>query len=324
MQDHCRDDDFDVFLSTWNRIQNYTTPGMHFRIATWLQKSCGHGSARLLLQAFRASGKSTIVGLFLVWLLCRDPDLRILVLAAESTLAEKMVRTTRKIIEKHPLARHLNPNNPDQWAADSFTVKRKRVSRDPSVLARGLYANITGTRADIIICDDVEVPNTCDTAEKREKLRERLAENEFILTPGGSQIYIGTPHTYFTLYADAPRTEIGETDIFLKGFDRLSIPLLDKAGESAWPERYKDADIERMRRMSGPMKFASQMMLEPVTIIEGRLDTGLLLPYRDELILQEIQKKALLSIGGRKMVSGCGWWDPAYGGASFACPCGCL
>lgn len=314
--DRCINNDFNVFLSTWNATQNYTTPGIHFQIATWLQKCSVRGETRLLLQAFRASGKSTLVGLFSAWLLCRDPDLRILVLSAESNLAEKMVRTIRKIIEKHPWTRHLRPNDPDQWAADSFTVRRKRIGRDPSVLARGVYANTTGTRADVIICDDVEVPNTCDTADKREKLRERLLENDFILTPDGVQLYIGTPHSYYTIYADKPRTEIGEEDVFLKDFERLSIPVLDKNGQSAWPERYKIEDIDDIRRASGPMKFSSQMMLEPVNILESRLDAALLRRYDDSLEAREVQQSLVLSIGGRKIVSCSAWWDPAFGKAA--------
>lgn len=309
----CNQYDFGVFLDLWNATQNQPTPTLHFRIARWLQKSWEHGETRLLLQAFRASGKSTIVGIFIAWILSRDPDLRILVLSAESTLAQKMVRTIRKLIEKHPLTAHLRPKNPDQWAADSFTVMRSRVSRDPSVLARGLYANTTGTRADIIICDDVEVPNTCDTAEKRERLRERLAENDFILVPGGTQIYIGTPHSYYSIYAKDPRISIGEKDIFLKGFDRLSIPLLRRDGSCNWPERYSVEDIERMRRMSGPARFSSQMMLKPVNITQGRLDPSLLNPYAHDLSYQEIQQSMVLSIGGRKIVSASAWWDPSFG-----------
>ena len=164
--DRCKTDGFDVFLASWNATQNYKTPFIHFRSATWLQKCWERGEARLLLQAFRASGKSTLCGLFLAWLLTRDPDLRILVLSAEASLAEKMVRTVRKVIERHPSTAAIRPNNPDQWASDSFTVKRKRVSRDPSVLGRGLYANVTGARADVIVCDDVEVPNTCESANE--------------------------------------------------------------------------------------------------------------------------------------------------------------
>lgn len=313
-QDCCKTVDFGVFLALWNETQNLQTPTIHFRIARWLQKCWESGDRRLILQAFRASGKSTIAGLFIAWLLSAvDPDLRFLILSAEASLSRKMVRNIRRVIENHPLTTHLKPNNPEEWAEDRFTVSRKRVSRDPSVLARGLYANTTGTRADIILCDDVEVPNTCDTADKRERLRERLSENEFILTPGGMQLYIGTPHTYFSLYAKQPRREIGEEEIFLKNYCRLNIPILNKDGVSNWPERYSGEDIETMRLQAGPSKFSSQMMLVPVNILEGRLDPALLRRYDDPLHDQEIQRSLVLSIGGKKIMSASAWWDPSFG-----------
>ncbi len=313
-QDRCNTVDFGVFLILWNASQQQKTPTIHFRMAAWLQKSLVNGNRHLLLQAFRASGKSTIVGLYIAWRLCNNPDLRILVLSAESKLAQKMVRTVRKVIEKHPLTQAIRPNRPDQWAADSFTVKRPKISRDPSVLAHGLFANITGTRADIIICDDVEVPNTCDTAEKRIRLRERLSENDFILTPGGTQIYIGTPHTYFTIYADRPRKEIGEQEIFLKDFTRLVLPLVDENGESLWPERYDETEVARLRAASGPIKFSSQMMLQPASLENGRLDAALLHRYDEEILATEAQGALVLSLCRRKLVSASAWWDPSFGG----------
>ncbi len=318
-QEHCQCPDLHLFLSAWNRSQNLTTPDMHFQIATWLQKCWELGKTRLILQAFRASGKSTLVAIFAAWLLCRDTDLRILVLSAESILAEKMARMIRKVIENHPMTKGLRPDRVDQWAADSFTIKRNRISRDPSVLARGLHANVTGTRADVILCDDVEVPNTCDTAEKREKLRERLGENDFILTPGGTILYIGTPHTYYTIYADKPRTELGEEEVFLKRHERKAVPIIDENGKSVWPERYPLEDIEEMRVHSGPMKFASQMMLEPVNILNSKLDSALLKRYDEEIIYSEAQQTIRLSLCGKKLASVSAWWDPAFGsGASDA------
>lgn len=265
--------------------------------------------------AFRASGKSTLIALYSAWRLCRDPDLRILVLSAESSLSERMVRNIRKIIEKHPLTRNLIPKKADQWANDCFTVRRGRELKEPSVRAAGLFSNITGSRADIIICDDVEVPNTCDTADKRRILRERLSENEYILVPGGTQIYAGTPHTWDSIYMDTPRRELGQEDVFLKDYKRFSLPILNAQGQSAWPQRYSKADIEYLKRQTGPNKFASQMMLTPVNITEGRLDPALLKRYDDHLDVKEVHQKIHLSILGKKLVSCSAWWDPAFGSA---------
>lgn len=304
--------DFRIFLILWNKIQGQGTPHIHLRMADWLQKRWESGDTRLLLMAFRSCGKSTIVGIFAVWIFYRNPDLRILVLAAEMSLARRMVRSVRRMIERHPLTTQLKPARPDQWAGDRFTVNRGLELRDPSMMARGIDANITGCRADIIICDDVEVPNTCDTSDKRENLRDVLRELDFVLVPGGTMLYVGTPHSWFTIYADEPRGEIGEDRIFLDGYSRLKLPILDALGNSQWPERFTDADIVRMKHQTGPNKFRSQMMLEPVNIADGRLNPALLQRYDGDLHYN--RELNILTLSGRQMVSCSAYWDPAFGG----------
>ncbi|RDD60207.1 hypothetical protein DRB17_19280 [Ferruginivarius sediminum] len=288
-------------------------PRLHARMARWLEEAWQGGERELLLMAFRSAGKSTIVGLFCAWLLGRDPSLRILVLAADQALAVKMVRNVKRIVERHAFLERLKPERLDQWASDRFTVERPHELRDPSMLARGIGANITGSRADVVICDDVEVPNTCETAEKRTDLRERLAEIDYVLVSGGMQLYVGTPHTYYTIYAGTPRTDAGEEQPFLAGFRRLELPLLEGDGTSAWPERFPPRQIESMRRRSGPNKFASQMLLQPVNIADGRLDPDKLVFYDGELDYAEGNREAVLTLAGRRLVSASCWWDPSYG-----------
>ena len=206
----------------------------------------------------------------------------------------------------------MKPREKDQWASDRFTVERPTELRDPSMLARGIGGNITGSRADVVICDDVEVPNTCDTAPKRAELRERLAELDYVLTPGGLQLYVGTPHSYYTIYAHEARAETGETRPFLEGFARLELPLLDGRGRSRWPERFDGAAVESLRTRHGPNKFASQMLLTPVNFAGGRLDPALLRHYAGEFSYREAQGEAILSLEDRRIVSATAWWDPAF------------
>ncbi|NCO02712.1 MAG: phage terminase large subunit [Alphaproteobacteria bacterium] len=307
--------DFAVFLETWNAIQNMQTPQVHCRIADWLQACWDHGDTKMLLMAFRSCGKSTLVGLFCAWLLWRDQNLRILVLAAESNLAGKMVRNIKKIIERHPFTKNLKPNNPDQWAADRFTIKREAELRDPSVLGAGIAGNITGSRADLIIYDDVEVPNTSRSSDLRQDLRERVTESQFVLTAGGRQIFVGTPHTYFSIYADVPRMELDEETEFLTGFKRLEVPIIDDKGQSAWPERYPIEAIDAIKAERGPNKFQSQMMLQPINVVESRLNTGLLQFYEEDISEHIAQNTLQIKIGETKMVSCSAWWDPAFGAA---------
>jgi hypothetical protein len=304
---------FRQFVWLWNRCQGQATPPLHVEIAEWLGQRWRSGDRRLVLLVFRSAGKSTLVGIFCAWLLLNDPDLRILVLAAEHDLARKMVRNVKRIIERHPLTRHLVPRRAEQWASDQFTVQRRLTRRDPSLLARGIGSNITGSRADVVICDDVEVPSTCATAPRREELRLRLQEISYVLVPGGLQLYVGTPHSYHTIYAEEHRDDRGETSPFLADFQRLCIPLLDDRGLSRWPERFSAEKITEIRRQSGPAKFDSQMLLRPRNVEEIRLDPAHLIRYDAQLELREANGEAILSLAGRRLVSASCWWDPAYG-----------
>ena len=304
---------FSHFVWIWNARQGQTTPRLHLFIARWLEARWQNGDRELLLLAFRSSGKSTLVGLFCAWLLFRNPGLRILVLAGDFALARKMVRNVKRLIEQHPLTRILKPARADQWAADQFTVRRSAELRDPSMLAKGIAANITGLRADVVICDDVEVPNTCDTPAKRAELRTRLRELDYVLVPGGLQLFVGTPHTHYSIYAAEPRLEAGERQPQLASFNRLELPLLDEAGRSRWPERFTPERIEAIRKRAGPAKFESQMLLRPRSITEGRLDPDRLRLYEADLRYLQGNKEALLMLGEQRLVSASCWWDPAYG-----------
>jgi hypothetical protein len=293
---------FELFLSVWNMQQQMGTPRIHRDIAHWLSHHPHHARKRFVLQAFRGCGKSTLVGLYAAWRLMHNPDMRILVLAADQTLATKMVRMVRKVIEKHPLTQSLRPLKMEQWAADRITVQRPTVSRDPSILAAGIKSNITGMRADLIIADDVEVPKTSDTADKRSVLRQHLKELDFILTPQGEILYIGTPHAEDSIYTS-----------FCSSYIHLTIPLCDTRGRSVWPERFPNTRIDHIREQVGPLHFASQMMLQPVALSNVRLDPQLLRAYDAPLTLREGGGESVLSIGETRMVSCACWWDPSLG-----------
>jgi hypothetical protein len=189
-----------AFLDSWNALLGLSTPAHHKKIMRFLVRSHEKPPRRALLTAFRHSGKSTVVGIFAAWLLKIKPESRILILSAEQTLASRMVGHIRHIMENHPECGGMTPVIKKEWASHKMTISRPIGIREPSVICQGVHGNITGLRSDLIICDDVEVPNTANTASKREILRERLRELDFILSPNGSIIYIGTPHAADTIY----------------------------------------------------------------------------------------------------------------------------
>ena len=136
--------------------------------------------------------------------------------------------------------------------------------------------------------------------------------------PGGLQLYVGTPHTFYSIYSDNPEVETtddADTEMrpYLDGFKRLELALLNEKGLSRWPERFSENKIDEIKKRTGPNKFASQMMLRPVSIAEGRLEPDRLILYETELDYREGNDEAILMLGARRLVSASCWWDPAYG-----------
>ena len=72
-------------------------------------------------------------------------------------LAAERGRFLRDAIAGNPRLRlvfpHLRPGDP--WAADGFTVARPGNVIGPSVAAFGVGAATTGSRADLLVCDDI-------------------------------------------------------------------------------------------------------------------------------------------------------------------------
>lgn len=86
------------------------------------------------------------------------------------------------------------PKDNQRQSKIEFDVAPAEPDQSPSVKSVGITGQITGTRADIIVADDVEVLNNSATADMREKLLERTKEFSAILKPKKEArvIYLGT------------------------------------------------------------------------------------------------------------------------------------
>lgn len=288
-----------------------TTPNVHVQIAEFLESEYQNKSDLQLLMAFRGCGKSTMIGLYGVWRLLKDPNLRILIISADDGLAQRMVRNMRRIIERFWLAETLRPHAPDQWGTDRFTVQRTAEWRDPSVTGCGIYSNFTGMRADLIICDDVEVPSTSDTFDKRESLRELLTELSYTLAIPGMTLFAGTPHTVHTIYKTADDLSGHEKEKpFLSAARLLKIPIYDADGAPAWPERFSAVQIEKIKKRSTEAHFKSQMLLLPTSYESGDFRGDHVQVYDEEMYYSPELNQVY--IGHIKMVSCSAWWDPSF------------
>ena len=191
--------DFKLFLQAlWAELGLPSPTRAQYAIAEYLQ----NGPKRLQLQAFRGVGKSWITGAFVLWTLFNDPERKVMIISASKERADNMSIFLQKLIIDTPWLKHLQPKSDDsRWSRISFDVNCS-PHQAPSVKSVGITGQLTGSRADLMILDDVEVPGNSLTEFMREKLLQLCTEAESILTPKSDSriMYLGTPQTTFTIY----------------------------------------------------------------------------------------------------------------------------
>ena len=192
-------EDFKLFLQAlWSQLELPSPTRAQYAIADYLQ----NGPKRLQIQAFRGVGKSWITGAFVLWTLFNDPERKIMIISASKERADNMSIFLQKLIIETPWLAHLRPKADDsRWSRISFDVACS-PHQAPSVKSVGITGQLTGSRADLMILDDIEVPGNSMTELMREKLLQLCTEAESILTPKGDSriMYLGTPQTTFTVY----------------------------------------------------------------------------------------------------------------------------
>ena len=185
-----------VFFLLWAERMKWDVPDIHVQACLWLENR----GKLAVLRCFRGFGKSTLLAVYNAWRYYKDPSFRILHQSESDGTAYKTSRDTQNVLRRHPLTQGMMPEGlgtVEQWWVEGA---QEFDSRNASMYAKGILSNVTSARADECQNDDPEVPKNIGTPEAREKLRYRLGEQVHILVPGGSRLFIGTPHTHDSLY----------------------------------------------------------------------------------------------------------------------------
>lgn len=236
---------------------------------------------RFILQAFRGIGKSFITCAFVVWKLWNNPDLKFMIVSASKERADANSVFIKRIIDLMPQLQELKPKQGQRDAVISFDVGPAKPDHSPSVKSVGITGQLTGSRADILIADDVEVPNNSATQAARDRLSELVKEFDAILKPGGTIIYLGTPQNEMTLYRELegrgytttiwPARYPRDKKDWQSYGDRLAPMLqaeLEEDPESFYWRptdgvRFDDTDLKERELSYGKAGFALQFMLNP-------------------------------------------------------------
>ena len=260
----------------WKSIGLPNLTPIQVDIAQYLQSP---PSDRVIIQGFRGVAKSFLTCAYAVWRLWQDRDLKVLIISASRDRADDNARFIKSIIRTLPFLADMKADKTQLDTQNIFNVGGAQADISPSVKSVGITGQITGTRADLLISDDVEVPKNSGTQLQRDKLSEAVKEYDAILKPGGQIIYLGTPQNEASLYNVLQKrgysTRIWpvlypENEAELESYGDSLAPFIadryrsdpDKyKGTSTDPQRFDDIEIEKRRLSYGRAGFALQFLL---------------------------------------------------------------
>jgi len=269
--------DFRNFLYlVWKHLNLPDPTPLQYDIAEYLQ----HGPKRSVIMAFRGVGKSWITSAFVVHQLLLDPSKNILVVSASKNRSDDFSTFTLRIIQEIPILQGLKPSENQRFSKIAFDVGPAPASHAPSVKSLGISSQLTGSRADIIVADDVEVANNSATQGMRDKLDEQVKEFDAIIKPLDSSriIFLGTPQCEDSIYNKLRErgyksriwpSEYPDEVEATNNYGGDLAPLIadniasDTVGTSTEPLRFTDLDLEERKMSYGRTGYALQFMLNP-------------------------------------------------------------
>ena len=213
----------------------------------------------------------------MLWTLFKNPEKKIMIISASKERADNMSIFLQKLIIETPWLSHLRPKSDDaRWSRISFDVNCS-PHQAPSVKSVGITGQLTGSRADLMVLDDIEVPGNSLTEMMREKLLQLCTEAESILTPKDDSriMYLGTPQTVFTVYRKLAERSYkpfiwpARYPRDLANYEGLIAPQLQEdidMGAEKWhltdPDRFNEDDLIEREAAMGRSNFMLQFMLD--------------------------------------------------------------
>lgn len=198
----------------------------------------------------RAHQKSHAIAIWVAWYITRTPWTTVLYVSATEGLALQQVYAIKQILESKvyrkywPEMIHEDEAKREKWSASEVKVdhpKRAEMNvRDPTLLAKSVGANTTGLHCDVLVYDDIVVPDNAYSLEGRTTVSSAVSQFSSILNPGGICKAVGTRYHPNDVYGTWQDTKVelydeqgemvGEYDKWIT-FERA----VEEGGNYIWP-----------------------------------------------------------------------------------------
>lgn len=222
---------------------------IHQELIRWWTREEAKPNQLVLLP--RGHLKSKLAAYRTAWWITKHPETTILYVSATADLAEKQLYQIKQILD-NPIYRRYWPDmigadegRREKWAVAEIAVdhpKRKLEGiRDATCKAVGLTSNTTGFHADIVVLDDIVVPNNAYTEEGRDKVASAYSQLASIENPGAQEWVVGTRYhpkdiyqTMIEMKAEIYNPDTGDLEEEVEIYE-LFQRVVETNGEFLWP-----------------------------------------------------------------------------------------
>lgn len=233
----------------------YSYGQIHAKLYRWLQDYSLYGidsveTNNKLMMLPRAHLKSHMVATTVPWLIIRHPEITMLYLSATAELAETQLFDIKNILESDVFMRywpeyvHPDVGKRERWSSKKVIIdhpKRKQEGvRDATIATAGLTTNTTGWHADVILADDLVVPENAYTEEGRDLVAKKTSQFTSIRNTGGFTLCCGTRYHPADQYKKFKEAQYQDYDD--NGIETGKIPVwsikeypVEEEGVFLWP-----------------------------------------------------------------------------------------
>jgi len=192
---------------------HYAYGDVHEEVFAWLSNP--EANKRQLLLLPRGHLKSHCLAVYAVWRITYEPWITICYLSAGEDLAKDQIYAIKNMLTSATYKKYWpemlkdDEGQREQWSAYSFNVdhpeRKRRGIRDHTLIVKTVKSNAIGLHCDLLLPDDVVVPQFADTATGRSEVNRSLAQFTSILNPRGEIKACGTryhPEDLYQSYLD--------------------------------------------------------------------------------------------------------------------------
>jgi hypothetical protein len=267
---------------------------------------------------------TTITVNYITWRLCKDPNVRVVIVSATEKMAKKFLYAIKQRLTHptyHRLQREFGPEGGFRATAESWTATEIYLGgkddgeKDPTVQAIGMGGQIYGTRADTIVVDDAVLLKNAHLHEDQidwltQDVITRLPEG----VPDAKLLVVGTRVAPVDLYSQLRDTfkDEDEESVFTYFAQPAVLEYADSPADwvSLWPYT-QDREGVPVAKWTGPQLKKRREKVKPNTwaLVYQQLNVSEDSVFRSENVQSAVQ-------GFRKpgvLVPGNAWWTREKG-----------